>query len=71
MASSPLDAVLATYLAPFAALAGDRRTGQLVRETIRGILGSESLVCARIVAFSPSAGADAAQRAPDSPHAHR
>ena len=44
------------YLAPFAALAGDRRTGRVLAETVRGIIGSESLVCSRIAAFSPPAG---------------
>lgn len=50
------DDLLSTYLARFAALAGDRRTGRLLAATIRGIIGAESLVCARIAAFSPSAG---------------
>lgn len=43
------------YLAPFVSLAGDRRTGRLLGATVRGILGSESLVCSRIAAFSPGA----------------
>lgn len=50
------DDLLSDYLARFAALAGDRRTGCLLAATIRGIIGAESLVCARIAAFSPSAG---------------
>lgn len=41
------------YLTPFTALAGDRRTARLLTGTVRGIIGSESLVCARIAAFSP------------------
>jgi hypothetical protein len=41
------------YLAPFRALAGDRRTARLLGATVRGILGGESLVCSRIAAFSP------------------
>lgn len=48
--------LLAEYVAPFQALAGDRRTARLLAETVRGIVGSESLVCARIAAFSPWAG---------------
>ena len=48
--------LLDAYLTPFTALAGDRRTATLVGATLRGILGSESLVCSRIGAFSPSAG---------------
>lgn len=71
MTHAPLDETLDTYLAPFTTLAGDRRTAQLLGATVRGILGSESLVCARIAAFSPSVGAHAAERAPDSPYAHR
>jgi hypothetical protein len=43
------------YLTSFTSLAGDRRTATLLGETIRGILASESLICQRIVAFSPSA----------------
>ncbi len=41
------------YLSDFTALAGDRRTARLLGETIRGIIGSESLCCSRIAAFSP------------------
>ena len=48
--------LLTHYLARFAALAGDRRTGRLLAATVRGIIGAESLVCARIAAFSPGAG---------------
>jgi hypothetical protein len=48
--------LFAEYMAPFTALAGDHRTATLLRETLRGILGSESLVCAKIAAFSPWAG---------------
>jgi len=50
------DGLLDGYLAPFLALAGDRRTARLLAEAVRGIVGSESLVCARIAAFSPWAG---------------
>jgi len=50
------DDLLSRYLDRVVALAGDRRTGRLVAATVRGIIGAESLVCARIAAFSPSAG---------------
>ncbi len=50
------DDLFAAYLAPFLELAGDRRTARLLAGTVRGIVGSESLVCSRIAAFSPSAG---------------
>ena len=52
--------LLEDYLAPFLELAGDRRTDRLVAGTVRGIVGSESLVCSRIAAFSPCAGRRAA-----------
>ena len=48
--------LLAAYLTPVTALAGDPRTARLLAETVRGIIGSESLVCARIAASSPWAG---------------
>ena len=48
--------LLDAYLPAFTSLAGDRRTATLLGETIRGILASESLLCCRIVAFSPSLG---------------
>ena len=41
------------YLGHFGSLIGDRRTGRAFRATIQGILGAETLVCARIAAFSP------------------
>ena len=50
------DDLLMRYLAPFVALAGDRRTATLLDGIVRGIVASESLVCARIAAFSPSPG---------------
>ena len=50
------DDLLASYLAPFLELAGDRRTAALLRATVRGIVASESLLCSRIAAFSPCAG---------------
>lgn len=48
--------MLSAYVAPFAHLAGDRRTARLLGDAIRGIIGSESLVCSRIAAFSPPVG---------------
>jgi hypothetical protein len=48
------------YRAPFLAGVGDRRTAALLGATVRGIVASESLVCARIAAFSPCAGGGAA-----------
>lgn len=50
------DDLLATYLAPFLELAGDRRTARLLTGTVGGIVASESLVCSRIAAFSPGPG---------------
>ncbi len=50
------DALLATYVEPFTEIAGDRRTGRLLGDVVRGIIGGESLICARIAAFSPPAG---------------
>jgi hypothetical protein len=44
--------LFAAYLSPFLALAGDRRTARLLAATVRGIVASGSLVCARIDAFS-------------------
>jgi hypothetical protein len=52
--------VLDAYLAPFVGLTGDRRTAALLGATVRGIVASESLIWARIAAFSPSAGGRAA-----------
>ena len=45
--------VLGEYLAWFDPLVGDRRTGRLLGATVAGIIGAESLVAARIAAFSP------------------
>ena len=47
---------LATYLAPFLELAGDRRTARLLAGTLRGIVARPSLVCSRIAALSPGPG---------------
>lgn len=57
--------LLANYLDPVLALAGDRRTARLLTGTVRGIVGSESLVCSRIAAFSPCAGRLPVERAAD------
>jgi hypothetical protein len=64
-------AQLADWLAPITRLAGDRRTATLLLGTVAGILGSGSLVCRQMAAFSPSAGGGAACRPPDSAHADR
>jgi hypothetical protein len=48
--------LLDRYLEHYAPLLGDRRTATTFRGTVTGIIGAESLVCARIAAFSPSAG---------------
>jgi len=45
--------LLAEYLGHFAPLIGDRRTGRLLGGVVAGIIGAESLVCARIASFSP------------------
>src|SRR6266545_1194774 len=41
------------YLAPFDHLVGDRRTWITLTETVRGIIGSGSLICQRIATQSP------------------
>lgn len=41
------------YLEPFDTLVGDRRTWVTLTETVRGIIGSRSLVCQRIAAHAP------------------
>ena len=51
------------YLGGFDSLTGDRRTGTVFHETVRGIIGAESLCCSRIAAFSPCAGGGQARRA--------
>lgn len=43
----------AQYLQPFDALIGDRRTWVTFTETVRGIIGSGSLVCQQIAAHAP------------------
>ena len=53
--------LLGAYLRDFTGLAGDRRTGRLLGETVRGIIGAESLCCSRIAAFSPWADRQRAQ----------
>lgn len=55
---------LTAWLAPFLTRCGDRRTAQTLTGIVGGILGSGSLVCARIAAFSPSARPATACRAP-------
>ncbi len=63
--------VLGGYLDGFTALAGDRRTAWLLGETVRGIIGSESLCCSRIAALSPCAGGDQARRPAGAAHGPR
>jgi hypothetical protein len=63
--------VFDAYLTSFTTLAGDRRTARLLGETVRGMIGSESLCCSRIAAFSPWTGCHAARRATDSPYGPR
>ena len=46
------------YLGSFGSLAGDRRTRAVLAETVRGIIGSESLCGNRIAALSPPPGGD-------------
>ncbi len=58
--STPTVDLFESYLTPFLELAGDRRTAALLAATVRGIVASESLVCSRIAAFSPSPGRRAA-----------
>jgi Transposase DDE domain len=41
------------YLEPFESLVGDRRTWVTLTETVRGIIGSGSLVCQQIAAHAP------------------
>ena len=48
--------LLDEHLAWFDPLVGDRRTGRLFGAAVAGIIGAESLVAARIAAFSPGAG---------------
>ena len=38
---------LTVYLEPFDGLVGDRRTWTTLTETVRGIIGSGSLICQR------------------------
>ncbi len=42
--------MLVEYLEPYGSLIGDKRTWETFRETVRGIIGSESLICTRISA---------------------
>lgn len=52
------------YLEPFDSLVGDKRTWTTLAETVRGIIGSGSLICQRIAAHSSMLNAvkDGAQR---------
>ena len=59
--TAPQQDLFAAYLGDFTELCGDRRTARLLDQTVRGIVAAESLVCARIAAFSPWAGRRAAR----------
>ena len=59
------------YMGGFDSLTGDRRTRTVFHETVRGIIGAESLCCSRIAAFSPCAGGRAARRAAGAAHGPR
>jgi hypothetical protein len=63
--------LVGAYLRGFDSLSGDRRTRALFGETVRGIIGAESLRCRRIAACSPWAGGDAARRAAGAAHGPR
>lgn len=56
----PEDDLFTAYLASFTDLAGDARTKRLLAETGGGVIGAESLCCARIAAFSPGTGCHSA-----------
>jgi hypothetical protein len=45
--------VLDEYLDDYQPLIGDRRTERVLRGTVQGIIGAETLVCAKIAAYSP------------------
>lgn len=62
-ALTPNLAHLATWLNPFLLHCGDRRTARTLTGIVGGILGSGSLVCSRIAAFSPTAGSRRPYRA--------
>jgi hypothetical protein len=59
--SNGQQSILDAYLDHFAPLIGDRRTGRLFRATVHGIIGAETLVAARIAAFSPVAAEGASR----------
>lgn len=44
---------LEQYAAYYDGLIGDKRTRRTFAEVLKGIIGSKSLCCARIAAFSP------------------
>ncbi len=60
--------LFSAYLATFDSLTGDRRTRTVLGETVRGIIGAESLCCRRIAAFSPCTGDEAARRPAGAAH---
>ena len=60
--------LLTDYLDAYRPLIGDRRTQELFRGTIEGIIGAQSLICSKVAAFSPSTSHPAQCRATDSAH---
>jgi hypothetical protein len=44
--------LLGEYLDSFRSLVGDRRTEQVLRGTVQGIIGAETLICAKIASYS-------------------
>ncbi len=45
--------LLDEYLDQFQPLVGDQRTERVLRGTVQGIIGAETLICAKIAAYSP------------------
>jgi len=45
--------LLSEYLDQFQALVGDQRTERVLRGTVQGIIGAETLICAKIAAYAP------------------
>ncbi len=49
--------LLDEYIDDFESLVGDRRTERVLRGTVQGIIGAETLICAKIAAYSPELAA--------------
>ena len=45
--------LLDDYIDDFSSLVGDRRTERVLRGTVQGIIAAETLICAKIAAYSP------------------